>query len=192
MQPAAGSVAPLRGHKLDVFEGGIRVPLIISWPAVIKQGRVSRQAVSSLDILPTFNSLANATVPKGLVLDGCDISGHIIKDEKIARTKPLFWFYYAARGYANYAMRDGDFKLLARRSGYLFYPGRPVSHETRFPIIMNCKPRSQELYRISEDPSECYNLKKQEQETFSRMCDHMIARWAEIKKDCVDWGKKTN
>ena len=90
-----GSVAPLRGHKLDVFEGGIRVPLIISWPAVIKQGRVSRQAVSSLDILPTFNSLANATVPKGLVLDGCDISGHIIKDEKIARTKPLFWFYYA-------------------------------------------------------------------------------------------------
>ena len=187
-----GSVGPLRGHKLDVFEGGIRVPLIISWPAAIARGRVSRQAVSSLDIFPTFLTLADARIPEGLVLDGCDISDHILNESEIVRPKPLFWFYYAARGYANFAMRDKEFTLIARRTGELFYPGVPVSHERRFPVMMGCQPRSHELYRISEDPGEYYDLSRQEQETFHRMREEMNIFWEKMKQDCVDWGMEGN
>ena len=46
-----------------------------------------------------------------------------------------------------------------------------------------------ELYRISEDPAECHNLRSKENETFERMSERMSARWEEIKKDCVDWDK---
>jgi arylsulfatase A len=185
-----GSVDPLRGHKLDIFEGGIRVPLIISWPNVIKQGRVSHQAISSLDFLPTFCRLSGAVIPKDLVLDGCDIVNHLVRNNTtVKRETPLFWFYYAARGYANYAMRDGDYTLIGRRTGQLFYPGIPVSHKTRFPVIMGCKTRSHELYKISEDPGECYNLKSQKKEIFDRMREQMDSRWEDIKKDCVDWDK---
>ena len=183
-----GSVGPLRGHKLDVFEGGIRVPFIVSWPSVVQAGRESSEAVSSLDLLPTLCRLAEADVPEGLVLDGCDISSHLIQDgTEIDREKPLFWFYYAARGYANFAMRDGDFTMIARRTGDLFYPGLPVSHERRFPVIMECEPRSHELYRISEDPSEYHDVKGREPETFARMRDEMNAYLDDIRKDCVDW-----
>ena len=182
-----GSVGPLRGHKLDVFEGGIRVPMIISWPNVIEQGRVSRQAISSLDFLPIFCQLSGAEIPKDLVLDGCDISDHLQNDKTIMREKPLFWFYYAARGYANYAMRDGDYTLLGRRTGRMFYPGLGAKNEDRFPVIMGCKPRSQELYKISEDPSEYHNLRNQKKEVYNRMRDQMNARWKDIQKDCVDW-----
>ena len=186
-----GSVGPLRGHKLDIFEGGIRVPLIVSWPANIKAGRVSRQAVSSLDFLPTFCKLAGVSIPDHLALDGCDISDHLKNGGQIARRKPLFWFYYAARGYANFAMRDGEFTLIARRTGNLFYPGMPVSNEQLYPVINTCKPRAHELYRVSEDLREVYNLKSKEKEIFEKMRKQLDAHWGKIKQDLVDWDDET-
>ncbi|MCP5537876.1 MAG: sulfatase-like hydrolase/transferase [Akkermansiaceae bacterium] len=185
-----GSVGPLRGHKLDVFEGGIRVPMIVSWPAAIAQGRVSGVPVSSLDLLPTFCALAGVPVPDDLQLDGCDISIYIAEDAKPDRRQPLFWFYQSARGYANFAMRDGDYTLIARRTGELFYPGMQVSNERCLQEIMSCEPRAHELYKISQDLLEVHDLKNDEPDAFKRMQSDMNRVWADIKKDCVDWDKE--
>lgn len=187
-----GSVGPLRGHKLDVFEGGIRVPLIASWPAKIKPGRVSHQAVSSLDFLPTFSNLAGVSIPDHLSLDGCDISNHLKSNERIDRKKPLFWFYYAARGYANFALRHNDFNLIARRTGKLFYPGLPVSNADRYPILQTTKPRSHELYHISEDPRQVFNLKSKDKAMFEKLDKHMETHWEDVKQDLVDWDNAPN
>lgn len=185
-----GSVGPLRGHKLDVFEGGIRVPFIVSWPAGIGGGRLSKSAVSSLDLLPTFAALAGTKARKELALDGCDLSEHLTMGAEVVREKPLFWFYYAARGYANFAMRDGEYSLIARRTGSLFYPGLPVSHDDRFPVINSCRPRSHELYNFNQDSRQVIDIKRQDPELFERMRTNLEDRWKDIKTDLVDWNTK--
>lgn len=182
-----GSVGPLRGYKLDVFEGGIRVPFIVSWPAMIKSGRESNTAVSALDLLPTFSQLAGGKLPDDLVLDGCDISAHLKNGGEIIRNKPLFWFYSSARGYASYAMRDGDYTMIASRRGKRFYPGAPIKNIERYPVIMTSQPRWHELYRVSDDLLQINNLKSEQQEVFEKMSKQLDVRWNEIKQDLVDW-----
>jgi arylsulfatase A-like enzyme len=67
------SSGPLRGIKRDLYEGGIRVPLIARWPGRAPQGLISDQVLAFWDFLPTFGALAGATVPSGLDLE-CIVS----------------------------------------------------------------------------------------------------------------------
>jgi arylsulfatase A-like enzyme len=67
----AGRTAPLRGRKHSNYEGGIRVPFLLSWPGRLAKGTFYRSAVSSLDLLPTF--LAAARAPADRSLDGVDL-----------------------------------------------------------------------------------------------------------------------
>jgi arylsulfatase A len=60
------SSGPLRGTKRDLYEGGIRVPLIARWPGRIGPQRTTESIVSFWDILPTFAELAGTRVPSGL------------------------------------------------------------------------------------------------------------------------------
>ncbi len=179
----------LRGHKLDVFEGGIRVPFIISWPKVTAEGRKCKQPVWFLDLLPTFCSLAQAEIPEGLQLDGCDISLLIKEGRPVKREKPLFWFYYRCRGYANMAMRDGDYLMIARRTEELFYPGMPYDHEKHYPAVVNSRARSHELYNIRHDPGELYNLAAIKKQKFQEMRKRMDEYLKDVQQDCPDWGE---
>jgi arylsulfatase A-like enzyme len=63
---ALDSSGPLRGHKRDVYEGGIRVPMIVKWPGVIKPGQVTDHQAYFPDVLPTFAALGGGEVPEGL------------------------------------------------------------------------------------------------------------------------------
>src|SRR5262249_61362592 len=60
------SSGPLRGYKRDLYEGGIRVPMIARWPGRIRAGRVSDQVWAFWDFLPTVVELASAKAPPGL------------------------------------------------------------------------------------------------------------------------------
>ena len=70
LQYIASSNYPLRAEKGTIFEGGIREPLIIRWPAQIQAGAKSNQLISSVDFYPTFLELANSQLPKSQTLDG--------------------------------------------------------------------------------------------------------------------------
>ena len=62
-QRSYGSAGNLRGKKLQLWEGGIRVPLLIRWPGRADQGSVSKVPVSGVDLLPTLCELAGVTIP---------------------------------------------------------------------------------------------------------------------------------
>ena len=65
------SNGPLKGHKRDLYEGGIRVPAIIEWPARIKSNRITNMNANTSDIYPTLLELAGAPLPNNQpVLDG--------------------------------------------------------------------------------------------------------------------------
>jgi arylsulfatase A-like enzyme len=109
-----GSTGGLRGRKADLYEGGIRVPAIVRWPGHVRPGTTSDAAVIGYDLLPTLAPAAGATVPKDRPLDGEDVSA-ALRGEPFARQRPLYWEFEDDQGF-HYALRDGDFKLLADKS----------------------------------------------------------------------------
>ncbi len=101
------SNGPLRLGKLFLFEGGVRVPMIVRWPGVTKDNGVHRDVVSTLDIFPTVCAAAGITPPKELALDGVDLLPYL-KGEKHGPThRYLFW-----RNGPNKAVRGGHWKLV--------------------------------------------------------------------------------
>ena len=82
---------PFRGWKISFFEGGIRVPFILSWPDQIDPGLKFDKPVHHFDIFSTIASAANAQIPMDRKIDGVDLIPYI-KGEKIANPhQTLFW-----------------------------------------------------------------------------------------------------
>ena len=84
-----GSAGPFRGGKTSLFEGGIRVPAIISWPGNIPGGEVRNQACHSIDLLPTIASLCNIGPLPGDI-EGRDLSAVLTDNENIEK-RSLYW-----------------------------------------------------------------------------------------------------
>jgi arylsulfatase A-like enzyme len=83
---------PLRGIKRDMYEGGIRVPLIASWPGTIPAGTTDAAShVTFWDFLPTFAELAGAELPDDLELDGISITPSLLHGAEVGNDRPLYW-----------------------------------------------------------------------------------------------------
>ncbi|MEY4939541.1 MAG: Arylsulfatase [Verrucomicrobiota bacterium] len=107
-----GNNAPLRGQKGDVFEGGIRVPTVLSWPGKLPARKVEAPCHIS-DWMPTLCALAGYSPKKDLQWDGMNIWPAITGSAAIA-SRALYW---AGPGFRARAIRDGDWKLIASGSG---------------------------------------------------------------------------
>lgn len=108
----ASSNKPLRGEKGTLYEGGIREPMIVKWPAKIKERTVSSAIISSVDFFPTFVELAGGKLPGSQVLDGKSIAPELMgKNDEMERA--IFWHYpvYHHDVPAG-AVRKGDWKLI--------------------------------------------------------------------------------
>jgi arylsulfatase A-like enzyme len=114
----AGSNGPLRGWKWHLYEGGIRVPLIVRRPGVVPAGRVDATSVLNVcDFAPTFARLAGATLPADYRPDGVDASA-ALRGAPFTRAAPLFWHHpTATRRGPILALRAGDWKLLMEPDG---------------------------------------------------------------------------
>ncbi len=118
---------PLRGGKHQDYEGGIRVPFLVCWPAQLKPGE-SQAVVSSLDILPTALAAAGVPAPTDKPLDGLNLLP-ILRGETPAPTRNLFWCSGSDEGW--WAVRSGDWKLVAQKATVeLFDLGKDISEKT--------------------------------------------------------------
>lgn len=100
---------PLFHHKGSVWEGGIRVPTLLQWPARIPPNRVSRQAGITMDLTATILAAAGATVPAEARHEGIDLMP-LITGEKPEVERTLFW--RVARPRPQSAVRSGNWKLV--------------------------------------------------------------------------------
>ncbi len=109
-----GSNRPLRDWKHSLYEGGIRVPLIVRWPDNVPAGRVDDTSVLNLaDFIPTLGRHAGARMPEGYQSDGEDITAALL-GKPFQRTKPQFWHYPTVAGRSpTLAIREGNWKLLS-------------------------------------------------------------------------------
>ncbi|NIJ45938.1 arylsulfatase A-like enzyme [Wenyingzhuangia heitensis] len=111
---------PYRGHKGMLFEGGIREPFTITWPAKIKGNRVYKEPIIALDIFPTIMAAANIEAPPSKKIDGVDLTSILTKKNKTLKERPMFWQYSGGEGYA---VRDENYKLIYsyyKKDTYLF------------------------------------------------------------------------
>jgi arylsulfatase A len=110
--------AGYHGHKYLVYEGGIRVPAVIRWPAGLPAGATLSRPVHGADWFPTLLAAAGVPVPADLTLDGEDVwvrlRGGADDARRSARPWRRFWQWnrYTPLGRCNAALRDGDWKLV--------------------------------------------------------------------------------
>lgn len=98
---------PLVGGKMDLTEGGIRVPYIAHWPAVIKAGQVSQQQCLTMDWSATMLDCAGISAAAGFAWDGVSLRGVLSGQAEFERK--LFW---RMKHRNQRAMRWGDWKYL--------------------------------------------------------------------------------
>lgn len=101
-----GYAGDYRGAKFSLFEGGIRVPAIISMPGTIPEGEWRDQMAHGTDWFPTIAKFTGANLPKKKI-DGKDLYNVIMSPEARSPHEKLFW----KRG-SQWAVRDGDWKLI--------------------------------------------------------------------------------
>ncbi len=99
---------PLRAWKQWNYEGGIRTPFIVSWPARFKGGREINTPVISLDILPTALDAAGIKVPEDKIFDGISLLP-LLESKTTLHHEHLFWSEGGGTG--EWAVRSGDWKL---------------------------------------------------------------------------------
>jgi arylsulfatase A len=153
--------APLRAGKGYPYEGGIREPLIVRWPKVIKPGTVSHEPVTSVDYFPTICQAAGVPLPRDRDIDGVSLLGHLKSSgiQKLNRDT-LFWHFPHYRGnIMPYSIiREGNWKLIKRYEGKTF-----------------------ELYNLNGDLSESNDLSEVLPEKVRRL-DAKLTRWLKITR----------
>jgi len=140
----------LRGAKGYIYEGGIKVPMLINWPNKVATRR-SSVAVSALDIFPTLMDLAGIDDYKG-VLDGNSVTELFNEDCKLFQERPLFW--HIASQYKHGACS--------------------VIRKENYKLIQFLADGKLELYNLKSDPSESTNIAKEQLEVTNQMLSELV------------------
>lgn len=164
--PNSSCNAPLRGSKAETFEGGIRVPLLMRWPGVIKPDSVYAQAVCSFDLSATVLAAAGANSSG---LDGVDLLPFLSGQKSGAPHETLFWRCRTLSN--NYAALQGDWKYVHSTEG-AEHPGPRQ------------KPAKDMLFDLAEDIGEQHDLAAQYPEKLTEL-KKKYDLWSEsVDADC--------
>lgn len=118
-QPPTRNV-PLRDGKGRLYEGGVRVPLMVRWPSRIAAGTVCKSVVGCIDIYPTVLELAGIPLPKQQIIDGGSYASDLYGTGTINRVAYFTWFPHLVPGVT---VRQGKWKLIRR------FIERPAEYE---------------------------------------------------------------
>lgn len=159
--------APLRGAKQQNYEGGIRTPFIVSWPARFKGGRTIDTPVVSLDLLPTALAAAGVAPPTDRPFDGKSLLG-LLTGETRSHHENLFWSEGGSSG--EWAVRSGNWKLVAA-------------------------PDKKELFDLAADPTETKDLAAQQVQKIAELT-RLYETWLDQMAEPMDgvgkrWKKST-
>ncbi len=189
---AARTGMTLRGQKGTMYEGGIRVPAVIEWPAKIAEGRLSTVHAVTSDILPTLCHIVGESLPVR-PLDGIDLTP-IVEGTLQMRSEPIFFWSFGntqqfgadSQPYIDPALQEGTTPLTKMMAGKytrtfrnFHYPavseqdisGARVMMDHRFKLILGESGDNEgiELFDLVKDPAEIHNLKDAEPEVVEAM-----------------------
>ena len=155
-----GSNGPLRGHKGQTWEGGMRVPCIVKWPGQVPAGKVSGELVAAMDFYPTLASLTGHDVSSLPKHDGVNLLPVWRGDD--GAKSPRGNFFYFLRNDLQ-AVRSGSWKL-----------------RHAFDKEKESNPDKLELYDLAKDPGETSDLAAQHPDVVKRLTEAMAEIRAEL------------
>jgi arylsulfatase A-like enzyme len=132
---------PYKGGKLTDFEGGVNVPCMMKWKGHLPEGMVFDKPISSMDLFTTSIEVANCLLPDDRVYDGVNLLPYLSGENKNDPHEVFYW-----RSDHIHAMRKGDYKFL-----------------------MSTRDNWAELYKISEDKYEKYDLSREHPEIIDEL-----------------------
>ncbi len=184
---------PLRRGKCISYEGGIRVPMLVSWPGAVRAGSVCDQSIhASLDLYPTLLDAAGGQKRKDQVLDGKNLMP-LLKESGIVDREAIFWHvpHYIAnpgnhfRVTPHSVVRRGDFKLIEFFNDYFEYDKnartaiKNAAEDYAAYPFGNAKyvPKAKvELFNIKKDIGEENDLSSEMPKKVAELKD-LLARW---------------
>ena len=107
-----GSAGPYRGHKGNLFEGGLRVPSVVSWPAGLPKGEVRDQLVTGMDWFPTIMELTGTEIAADHIIDGKSMVNVLLDEDAGSQHDSFYWRLGGNPDKAKWAVRKGPWKLL--------------------------------------------------------------------------------
>jgi uncharacterized sulfatase len=146
--------APYRGWKITLFEGGIRVPMFVSWPGHIPAGTNISTPVAHVDLMPTLVSAAGSALPEGVEIDGVSL---LPEATGVARIKRRDDAIYWSSGYYR-VVRAGDWKLQ-----------------------VNGRQEMSWLFNLADDPTEQNNLADAMPDKVAELQSLIDAHWANAR-----------
>ncbi len=159
--PIYADNSPLRGSKYTLYEGGIRVPFLISWPGRLPENLTNDRVVSALDIFPTLCSLAGTEIPSNL--DGLDLSDMLSGADPGLEHSLLVW----DTGHET-AVRQGDWKL------------KTATDNSSAKYEMVEVELGEFLYNLADDPGEKVDLAGKHPEVLNQ-----------LKQVYLEWKQRT-
>ena len=177
-------VGNLRGRKGSNWDGGIRVPGIFSWPAVIPKNRVEKHPAGLVDVLPTLCGLLNLEVPQDRMIDGSDLSPLLKgKPKSFKRHQPMFWHLQKSRPIV--AIRDGDFSLVANPDYEI--PTTNMFQERWIPKVKDGGYKDFQLFDLSKDPGQTQNIASEYPELLKNLKAKLLEINQSVMSDGTDW-----
>lgn len=147
--------APYRGWKITLFEGGIRVPLFMKWPAAIQPGTVVDEPVAHIDMMPTLAAVAGAPLPAGVEIDGQNLLPLAMGADGFSRPgDAIFW----SSGYYR-VVRAGGWKLQ-----------------------VNGRQNKSWLFDLNNDPTEQTNLAASEPKKLAELQALIDTHWKDARE----------
>lgn len=152
----------LRGKKGTLYDGGIRLPFIVRWPAKIAPNQLNdKSLIAAVDMLPTLCKITDSSLDTKFKLDGEDRSDVIVKNKNSKRNKPLFWEFTRN----NQGIKDNNGNFVSQIA----------VREEKWKYLVYSNGEGAELYDLIADPGENYNL---------------VGKYPKIDKDLKDKAMK--
>jgi len=157
----AGQNGPYRGFKFSLFDGGMHVPAIVSWPGKIRGGQVNAEIAMSMDIVPTALEAAGVKAPEGYQIDGWSVLPMALSGAK----SPHDHIAWASAG--QQALRRGEWKLVlgGKVFGRSADGGKALAGEDAV-----------WLSNLVQDPGETKNLRRQHPEIVDQLST-LLEQW---------------
>ena len=181
-----GVATPLRGMKLWTTDAGFRVAGMMRWPKKIDAGQTVNHPVSSLDFLPTFCELAGTAPPSDLNLDGTSFLP-ALENKPLIRQKPLIWIFYNALNEQQVALRDGDWKVLAK----LNIPRTDNVTTKNEAEVKNAVLSDFQIFKITEDIGESEDLSTSMPKELADLTEKLKLSYQELLDGSHIWSSET-
>jgi arylsulfatase A-like enzyme len=164
-----GSNLPLHGRGYTTSEGAFRVPTIIWQPGTIPAGTVCEELTTTMDLLPTFVSMAGGKIEDGVKRDGYDVTGLYLGEEGAETPYEYFAYYYLNQ---LQAIRSGPWKLFVPLENFPQHPHYTKKTQTNGPL----------LFHLYDDVACDTNVADQHPDTVAKLMGYA----EEMRKDLGD------